>query len=149
MDIKGLKENLEKDIGKLGFHLYDLKYSKNDNILSVIIDESLDLNKIEDLSKKISKIMDKYDESFNNYILDVCSAGIERPIKTLEEVKKNINEYVNIKLDKKSVEGVIKKVNGDIIQLEYLDKNIKKMMDVNYKKIKKIRKAVKIWAVLI
>ena len=144
MDIKGLKENLEKDIGKLGFHLYDLKYSKNDNILSVIIDESLDLNKIEDLSKKISKIMDKYDESFNNYILDVCSAGIERPIKTLEEVKKNINEYVNIKLDKKSIEGVIKKVNGDIIQLEYLDKNIKKMMDVNYKKIKKIRKAVKI-----
>ena len=144
MDIKGLKENLDKDIGKLGFHLYDLKYSKNDNILSVIIDESLDLNKIEDLSKKISKIMDKYDESFNNYILDVCSAGIERPIKTLEEVKKNINEYVNIKLDKKSIEGVIKKVNGDIIQLEYLDKNIKKMMDVNYKKIKKIRKAVKI-----
>ena len=144
MDIKGLKENLEKDIGKLGFHLYDLKYSKNDNILSVIIDESLDLNKIEDLSKKISKIMDKYDESFNNYILDVCSAGIERPIKTLEEVKKNINEYVNIKLDKKSIEGVIKKVNGDIIQLEYLDKNIKKLMDVNYKKIKKIRKAVKI-----
>ena len=144
MDIKGLKENLEKDIGKLGFHLYDLKYSKNDNILSVIIDESLDLNKIEDLSKKVSKIMDKYDESFNNYILDVCSAGIERPIKTLEEVKKNINEYVNIKLDKKSIEGVIKKVNGDIIQLEYLDKNIKKMMDVNYKKIKKIRKAVKI-----
>ena len=144
MDIKGLKENLEKDIGKLGFHLYDLKYSKNDNILSVIIDESLDLNKIEDLSKKISKIMDKYDESFNNYILDVCSAGIERPIKTLDEVKKSINEYVNIKLDKKSIEGVIKKVNGDIIQLEYLDKNIKKMMDVNYKKIKKIRKAVKI-----
>ena len=144
MDIKGLKENLEKDIGKLGFHLYNLKYSKNDNILSVIIDESLDLNKIEDLSKKISKIMDKYDESFNNYILDVCSAGIERPIKTLEEVKKSINEYVNIKLDKKSIEGVIKKVNGDIIQLEYLDKNIKKMMDVNYKKIKKIRKAVKI-----
>ena len=149
MDIKGLKENLDKDIGKLGFHLYDLKYSKNDNILSVIIDESLDLNKIEDLSKKISKIMDKYDESFNNYILDVCSAGIERPIKTLEEVKKNINEYVNIKLDKKSIEGTIRKVNGDIIQLEYLDKNIKKMMDVNYKKIKKIRKAVKIWAVLI
>ena len=144
MDIKGLKENLDKDIGKLGFHLYDLKYSKNDNILSVIIDESLDLNKIEDLSKKLSKIMDKYDESFNNYILDVCSAGIERPIKTLDEVKKSINEYVNIKLDKKSIEGVIKKVNGDIIQLEYLDKNIKKMMDVNYKKIKKIRKAVKI-----
>ena len=144
MDIKGLRKDLEKDIEKLGFHLYDLKYSKNDNILSVIIDESLDLNKIEDLSKKISKIMDKYDESFNNYILDVCSAGIERPIKTLDEVKKSINEYVNIKLDKKSIEGVIKKVNGDIIQLEYLDKNIKKMMDVNYKKIKKIRKAVKI-----
>ena len=47
-------------------------------------------------------------------------------------------------MDKKSIEGTIRKVNGDIIQLEYLDKNIKKMMDVNYKKIKKIRKAVKI-----
>ena len=77
-------------------------------------------------------------------IVSGLAKGIERPIKTLEEVKQNINEYVNIKLDKKSIEGTIRKVNGDIIQLEYLDKNIKKMMDVNYKKIKKIRKAVKI-----
>lgn len=144
MDIKGLKNNLQKDIENLGFHLYDLKFNKNENILSVIIDESLDLNGIEDLSKKVSKIMDKYDESFNNYILDVCSAGLEKPIKTLEEVKKNIDEYVNIKLDKKSIEGVIKKVKDDIITIQYLDKNIKKTIDVNYKKIKKIRKAVKI-----
>lgn len=144
MDIKVLKKNLQKDIEGLGFHLYDLKFNKNDNILSVIIDESLDLNGIEELSRKISKIMDKYDESFSNYILDVCSAGIERPIKTLEEVKKNINEYVSIKLDKKSIEGIIKGVDGEIIKLQYLEKNIKKTMDVNFKKIKKIRKAVKI-----
>ena len=144
MNLKEISKNLSNDIEKVGYHLLDLKFNKSENILSVIIDESLDLNEIETLSRKVSKFMDKYDESFNNYILDVCSAGIERPIKTLEEVKKNVGEYVNIKTDKKTIEGTIKKVKGNIITVEYMNKNIKKVEDVNFAKIKKIRKAVKI-----
>ena len=144
MNLKEISKNLSNDIEKVGYHLLDLKFNKSENILCVIIDESLDLNEIETLSRKISKFMDKYDESFNNYILDVCSAGIERPIKTLDEVKKNVGEYVNIKTDKKTIEGTIKKVNGNIITVEYMNKNIKKVEDVNFTKIKKIRKAVKI-----
>ena len=144
MNLKKLSINLSHDIENLGYHLYDLKYNKSDNILSVMIDESIDLKQIEVLSQKVSKIMDKYDEDFSNYILDVCSAGIERPIRTIDEVKHCIGEYIHIKTDSKEINGVLKKVKDNILTIEYMDKNIKKVMDINYQKTKKIRKAVKI-----
>lgn len=144
MNLKELSINLSHDIENLGYHLYDLKYNKSENILSVMIDESIDLNQIEVLSKKVSKIMDKYDADFSNYILDVCSAGVERPIKTLDEVKQCIGEYIYIKTDSRVINGTLKKIKDDILTIEYLDKNIKKLMDIKYQKIKKIRKAVKI-----
>lgn len=144
MNLKQISRNLQNDIEKLGYHLFDLKYNKQENILSVIIDESFDLDKIEELSRKVSKLMDKYDESFDNYILDVCSVGVERPLRTLDEIKSNIGEFVYVKTSTKNITGTIKKVKDSIISLEYKDKNIKKMVDVNYKDIKKIHKTVKV-----
>lgn len=144
MNLKDIAENLSKVIEKTGYHLYDLKYNKKENILSVIIDESLDLNTIEELSRKVSKFMDKYDESFSNYILDVCSCGIERPIRNIDEAIKSIGEYVSIKTDKKNIKGTLKKIKDNILTIEYMDKNIKKNMDINYKNVKKMHLAAKI-----
>ena len=144
MNLKELSKNLSDDILKLGYHLFDVKYNKSEKILSVIIDESLDLDRIEELSKKISKLMDKYDKDYDNYILDVCSVGIERPLRNIEEVKENTGQYVLIKTSNKTITGTIKKVKDEIISLEYMDKNIKKMQDINYKDIKKIHRTVKV-----
>ena len=144
MNLKEISRNLQSDIEKLGYHLFDLKYNKQENILSVVIDESLDLDKIEELSRKVSKIMDKYDESFDNYILDVCSVGVERPLRTIDEIKDSVGEFVYVKTNTKKITGTIKKVKDNIISLEYKDKNIKKMVDVNYKDVKKIHKTVKV-----
>ena len=144
MNLKEISRNLQSDIEKLGYHLFDLKYNKQENILSVVIDESLDLDKIEELSRKVSKLMDKYDESFDNYILDVCSVGVERPLRTIDEIKDSVGEFVYVKTNTKKITGTIKKVKDNIISLEYKDKNIKKMVDVNYKDVKKIHKTVKV-----
>ena len=144
MNLKELSKNLSDDILKLGYHLFDVKYNKSEKILSVIIDESLDLDRIEELSKKISKLMDKYDKDYDNYILDVCSVGIERPLRNIEEVKENTGQYVLIKTSNKTITGTIKKVKDEIISLEYMDKNIKKTQDINYKEVKKIHRTVKV-----
>ena len=46
MEVNTFKEALSKDIESVGYHLYSLTYKKKDNILEVLIDESLDLDGI-------------------------------------------------------------------------------------------------------
>ena len=143
MELEKIKANLSKDIEKLGYHLYSLKYSKKEKTLEVLIDESLDLNEISKLSEKISKYMDKYDEEFDEYLLDVASAGCEREIKSEDDIKKAINSYVHIKTKELDIDGTLKSYKGNVLEIEYLDKTRKKNVKVNKEEVKKMRYAVK------
>lgn len=143
MELDKIKTNLSKDIEKLGYHLYSLKYSKKEKILEVLIDESIDLNEISKLSEKISKIMDKYDEEFDEYLLDVASAGCERDIKTKEDIKKAVNSYVHIKTEELNIDGTLKSYKAGVLEIEYLDKKRKKNIKVKEEDVKKLRYAVK------
>lgn len=143
MDLSEIKSSLSKDLLKLGYHLYSLDYKKKEKILEVLIDESLDLNEITDLSEKVSKIMDKYDEDLNEYLLDVASAGCERQIKTKEDIEKAINSYVYLKTNDLEINGTIKSFKDGVIEIEYLDKTRKKNVNVNESDVKELRYAVK------
>lgn len=143
MDLSKLKPKLEKDIESIGYHLYSLNYYKKDNILEVLIDESLDLDEISKLSEKISSFMDKYDEEFDNYMLDVASAGIERTINIPNDVTKAIGSYVHIKTVNDELNGNLIKFDNDELFIEYLDKTRKKELKVNAKDVKELRYAVK------
>ena len=143
MELDKIKTNLSKDIEKLGYHLYSLKYSKKERILEVLIDESIDLNEISKLSEKISKIMDKYDEEFDEYLLDVASAGCEREIKNEEDIKKAVNSYVHIKTEELNIDGTLKAYKAGVLEIEYLDKTRKKNIKVKEEDVKKLRYAVK------
>ena len=50
MDVNSFKEDLKKDIESIGYHLYSLSYKKKDNILEILIEESLDLDGISKVS---------------------------------------------------------------------------------------------------
>ena len=143
MDLKELKKNLKNDLKSLGYELYDVTYSKKDNILHVEVDKSMDLKEIEDLSKKISKIMDKYDDEFNEYLLDVSSVGLERPIRNEEELKKAVGSYIYVKTNKDEIYGSLKSFKDGILIIKHKQKNLSVESEINYKDIKKVRYAVK------
>lgn len=143
MDLSEIKASLSKDLLELGYHLYSLDYKKKEKILEVLIDESLDLNEITNLSEKVSKLMDKYDEDFDEYLLDVASAGCEREIKTEEDIKKAINSYVYLKTKDLEINGTIKSYEDGVIEIEYLDKTRKKNTKVKVNDVKELRYAVK------
>ena len=143
MELGEIKEKLSKDIEKLGYHLYSLKYLKKDKILEVLIDESIDLNEVSLLSEKISKIMDKYDEDFDEYLLDVASAGCEREIKSEYDIKKAVNSYVHVKTNEQEIEGTLSSYKDEVLTIDYLDKTRKKTVKVNKEEVKKMRYAVK------
>lgn len=143
MEVNTFKEALSKDIESVGYHLYSLTYKKKDNILEVLIDESLDLDGISRLSELISGFMDKYDEDFDEYLLDVSCAGCERRIRNEDELRRAVGEYVHIKTREFEEDGYLKSFENGKVTVEYMDKTRKKAVTVNYDDIKMIRYAVK------
>lgn len=143
MEVNTFKEALSKDIESVGYHLYSLTHKKKDNILEVLIDESLDLDGISRLSELISGFMDKYDKDFDEYLLDVSCAGCERRIRNEDELRRAVGEYVHIKTREFEEDGYLKSFENGKVTVEYMDKTRKKAVTVNYDDIKMIRYAVK------
>lgn len=143
MEVNTFKEALSKDIESVGYHLYSLTYKKKDNVLEVLIDESLDLDGISRLSELISGFMDKYDKDFDEYLLDVSCAGCERRIRNEDELRRAVGEYVHIETREFEEDGYLKSFENGKVTVEYMDKTRKKAVTVNYDDIKMIRYAVK------
>lgn len=143
MEIEKLKDNLKRDLKSLGYDLYDVYYQKKDNVLSVIVDKQMDLNEVEELSKKVSSIMDLYDEDMDEYLLDVSSVGIEREIRDKKELEKAVGSYIYVKTKELKVYGDLLEFKDDVLTLETKDKNITKKVNINYSDIKFVRYAVK------
>ena len=77
--------------------------------------------------------------------MDTC---VEKPLKTFEQVKASVGKYVYAKFINPTagmdeVEGFIKTIEDETIEFEYLVKNIKKRIKIDYSNIKFIRLAVK------
>lgn len=124
---------------------------RNDWYLRIYVDLNsgkIDMDTIVTLSELISEKLDEVDLIDNVYYLEVSSPGAEKELKTYEHVVNAIGEYVFIKLkDPKegldSVYCTLLDVNDNDVQIEYMNKNIKKKMVVDYNNISFIRLAVK------
>ncbi len=143
MEIKELKENLQRDLKSLGYVLYDVSYEKKNKILHVTIDKQMDLNEVEELSRKVSSIMDLYDEDMEEYLLDVSSVGIEREIRNADELKAAIGSYIYVKTKELKVNGDLKEFDSETLTLATKEKNLSKTLKINYKDIKFVRYAYK------
>ncbi len=143
MEIKELKENLQRDLKSLGYVLYDVSYEKKNRILHVTIDKQMDLNEVEELSRKVSSIMDMYDQDMEEYLLDVSSVGIEREIRNQDELKAAVGSYIYVKTKELKVYGDLVEFDGEVLTLNTKEKNINKTLKINYKDIKFVRYAYK------
>ena len=151
-----MEEKIEALIGKtveeLGYELYDVIYEKEaqDYYLRIFIDtpEGISLDDCEKVNDAINPILDEANYIKDQYFLEVSSPGIEKPLKTFEQVEKSIGEYVyakfkNPKSGLHEVEGYLKSIEDQQLEFEYLVKNIKKKIVVDYDNIQFIRLAVK------
>ena len=123
----------------------------DDMYLRIYIEKNegyLDMDTCVAVSELISDKLDEVDPIKEEYILEVSSPGIEKPLKTFEQVEKSIGEYVyakfkNPKSGLHEVEGYLKSIEDQQLEFEYLVKNIKKKIVVDYDNIQFIRLAVK------
>lgn len=137
------------------FELVDIEYEKmgNDYVLSILIDKpgGITVEDTADLTEVISPLLDdiKPDPFPEQYLLEVSSPGLERPLKTVEEINNAIGSYVNISLYKaidkaKVFQGTLIAFDGEVMTIDYLDKTQQKTVDIPYSTVAKVRLAVKL-----
>jgi ribosome maturation factor RimP len=144
MDLENIKKELNDFIVKNELNLYDLSYHKSDQTLEVTLDNDLSSDELENVSNLISEFMDKFDDEFpDNYILDIHTVGLERPIRNEEELIKAVGSYIYVKTKEKEYNGTLLDYTDGIIHMECKDKTRDINVSVDYSKAKKVRYAVK------
>lgn len=101
-----VSEGITKTIEDLGFEVVEITYKKymGDMNLTIYIDKDggVDLNACELVHRTIDPLLDELDPTNGEkYILNVSSPGIDRPLKTERDYKKNLNQDVEISLFEK------------------------------------------------
>ncbi|MBF0787695.1 MULTISPECIES: ribosome maturation factor RimP [unclassified Streptococcus] len=140
---------------KAPYELVDVEYGKmgGDDVLSIFVDKEggISLNDTVELSEVISPLLDHIqpDPFPAQYMLEVTSPGLERPLKNAEAVAKAVGQYIHVKLyqavDKSKVfEGTLLSFEHQELVIEYLDKTRTKQVTIPYQTVAKARLAVKI-----
>ena len=100
------------------FELVDIEYEKlgGNYVLSILVDkpEGITVEDTADLTDIISPLLDtiKPDPFPEQYMLEISSPGLERPLKTAQSLMNAVGHYINVslyqaidkvKVDRKSV----------------------------------------------
>ena len=152
--INTVKPYIEEIVTSNNLHLYDLEFVKEDGMcfLRVSIekdDGTMDFETAEVISNLVSAKLDELDPIEHEYVLDVCSPGIERPIRNKEEFVSNLNNYITIYLkeedenQKDSYTGDLVEVNEETITMSYKDKTRSKKINIAFENIEKAHIAIK------
>lgn len=104
-----------------------LKGAKRNYILIVFVDRigGVTIEDCTKISRQLSKEQELDDLLGNNYRLEVSSPGMDRPLKTPQDFKRNVGRFLEIEFEDKAglhkLKGNLKKADEKLITLE--DKN--------------------------
>ena len=110
------------------YELVDIEYEKlgGDYVLSVLIDKpgGITVEDTADLTEIISPLLDTIqpDPFPDQYMLEVSSPGLERPLKTKEALTNAVGQYINVSLykaidKKKQLVGTLVSLNDGIVKI--------------------------------
>ncbi len=135
-----MKKNIESIVEELvlpvvdakDIELVDVEYVKEagEYYLRIYLEKEggISLNDCEAVSREINPILDEKDPIAENYYLEVCSPGLDRPLKKEKDFVRYAGREVEIKLYK-PFNGT-KQLEGELVGLTE-DKKIKVIIDDN------------------
>ncbi|WP_288961878.1 ribosome maturation factor RimP [uncultured Peptoniphilus sp.] len=106
MNKKELKKEIyplaEEVAEELGYEIVDIEFqngSKHD-LLSIFIykKEGIDLDDCTEMSRSLEKKLDNLEALKNPYYLEISSPGLDRPLKTKDDYRRNVGNEVDVKL---------------------------------------------------
>jgi ribosome maturation factor RimP len=135
-------------IDRKNFELVEIEYKKEgqDWFLRLYIDKEggITIDDCQSVSEELSNLLDEADPIEQSYIFEVSSPGIDRPLKTDRDYRKNIGKQIEIKLfspmnGKKVIEGILRGHTETVVEIEVEGKTI----DVEKNTIALIRPLIK------
>ncbi|NLW39378.1 MAG: ribosome maturation factor RimP [Tissierellia bacterium] len=97
-----VREHCEPIVEELGYDLVDLEYVKENgnNFLRFYIGkpEGISIDDCQKVSELVGEKLDEIDPIKESYYLEVSSPGLDRPLKTDKDLKRNIGKNVEISL---------------------------------------------------
>ena len=132
--VNKVEENIKPIIENLGYEVVEIEYAKKVNGYNLTIfianEKGITLDDCEKVSKAIDTPLDELNPTNDvSYTLNVSSAGLDRPLKTDADFRRNLNKELEIKLfspidGKKVVFGNLVEFDENSITIEN-DKKIK------------------------
>lgn len=122
------------------------------NIIQVLVDpkegQEISIDEITPVIEKLQAVVEKKDLIPDDYYLEVSSVGVERPLRSIDELNKAIGEYIYIELNnmvekKSDWYGTLEKVENNNVYLFINIKGKKKLIEVPYGNIVFARIAIK------
>lgn len=115
--------------------LADVKISKTGQRIAVFVDDleqNISIDKCVALSRLIEQIVEEEELVPEKYVLEVSSPGMENPFKVPQQFQKNLGRNVTVLYKDGTVtEGLLKKYNGDSIEIEtHFQKNKKSAPEI-------------------
>lgn len=112
-------------------------------------DKSMDLETCGMLADLFADALENVEGMNYDYMLDVCSPGAERVLNGLEDMLREIDSHVYVKLANPKagffeIYGDLVEVNEDKITISYMEKTRSKKMDIDTDNIGLIRLAIKL-----
>lgn len=126
-----LKQVLEPVVTALGCDLWglELQMGGKSKLLRVYIDREetgVDIDDCEKVSRHASAILDVEDLIRGEYVLEVSSPGMDRPLYELDQYARYLGEQISLRLrfpyeGRRNYKGLLKAVEGDEIVLVATD----------------------------
>ena len=146
--LKKVEALLEPYLKEHELSLYSVEMVKEFGylILRVSIDkkDGIDVETLALCNEYLAIELDKIDSDMPEYMLEVCSPGAEKELRTIDEIKKSIGKFIHVEVLDMVYEGNLEDVLEDSIIVRYNAKGRFKKVTILNKDIKFIRLAVKI-----
>ena len=122
------EEKLRPVIEEMGYELVEVSYEKENGSMSLIFtidkEEGVTIDDCEIVNKKIDPILDELNPTDDKpYTLVVSSPGLDRPIKTDRDLKRNLGKEIELTLfakqdGQKVFKGVLKDFDDKNVTLQ-------------------------------
>lgn len=146
--IDKVKEFLQNLLPSMELELFDVQFRREGHgwVLRVFVDadEGVSLEHCSKVSRELSYYLDVEDLVDHAYQLEVSSPGLERPLRSVADFSRFTGELARVKLSEgregqKVFEGVIEKVNENIIDMRLNDETL---LQFSFEALNKARLAI-------
>jgi ribosome maturation factor RimP len=142
--IKKISQKIENVVKQLGYLFIDIEFrgDERNRIIEIYIDNENGIvtSDCVDVSRACGDLIEVQDLIESKYRLDVSSPGIDRPLKFIEQFRKNINRNFELEFEDQlaeKFEGKLVAVDDDTLKFE-INKKVEEVKFNNIKSAKVI-----------